>query len=773
MWRAQRVTTAKRERWALGQKSTHGLRILGCLALLTGSAFGLPQQYMQEGLLVGAGGQPLVGRHRLTIRLYANEAGGAPLFEEIHNDVELFEGYYAVAVGSVRALDGALFGRDTLYLGLAVDAGAELAPRTPFKKVPAAFWADTALNVVGDITPRTVRVGGGVVIDQNGRWVGDPTGLVGPPGPQGVAGPVGPQGPAGVAGGNGSPDTPAQVLGKLVQVDGAGTGLDADLLDGLQADRFMRTDIDTGSVGRISAGDGLRVSAAGREIANIIGGAVGDAGRQLRLEAQDDVQEGGHLHLDGAANDQDWAIDTYQGNLRIFEPAPSNGQARRDGSLLIFRPGGEVNVNVSGNLTVGALNASALTIAGRTIIGADGTLNQAQWDLAAQVRVLTNTVGNPDRNMYINYPIRADSKTFLYNNPQVEGHLTVNGNVSLGGGFIHDVGVTYTCESGGGALGNCPNSGFWTFDKIVLEHNHADVQARMDATPLGSMNVEGQVLVDGDIRTNSNLRLGNNLYLGGNTIYDVGVTYTCEAGAAALGACPNAGAWTFNKLAITNTQAEVPARLAAIPNGSLNLQGQLRADGQILSLNNIVATGQLQAGQSVLATGVLQLGAGAGERLTAAQLATLVGGGNADALHTHAGLGGRKPWRQIGNLNDFFNLRAQYPFTDYEFGVTYNTFSILPVVFSNWNGGWRVTGQYSYIVGDRFPWEGGNSFTHGGSIWTWDTQGAADNACNTAGSWFQYYFLHYGNPNPHNGHGDTYFWGSNACSVPNLYVREL
>lgn len=45
-------------------------------------------------------------------------------------------------------------------------------------------------------------------------------------------GPRGSQGPQGDAGANGSPDTPVQVRDKLLQVDGAGSGLDADTIDG-------------------------------------------------------------------------------------------------------------------------------------------------------------------------------------------------------------------------------------------------------------------------------------------------------------------------------------------------------------------------------------------------------------------------------------------------------------------------------------------------------------------------------------------------------------
>ena len=75
------------------------------------------------------------------------------------------------------------------------------------------------------------------------------TGPQGPQGPSGSQGPAGPTGPTGAtgsqglqgpAGADGSPDTAAQVLAKLVTVDGPGSGLDADKLDGNQASAFAR-----------------------------------------------------------------------------------------------------------------------------------------------------------------------------------------------------------------------------------------------------------------------------------------------------------------------------------------------------------------------------------------------------------------------------------------------------------------------------------------------------------------------------------------------------
>jgi hypothetical protein len=60
-----------------------------------------------------------------------------------------------------------------------------------------------------------------------------PQGPQGPQGAQGAQGATGPQGPAG------SPDSAAQVLDKVLTVDGAGSGIDADTVDGKQADEFL------------------------------------------------------------------------------------------------------------------------------------------------------------------------------------------------------------------------------------------------------------------------------------------------------------------------------------------------------------------------------------------------------------------------------------------------------------------------------------------------------------------------------------------------------
>jgi hypothetical protein len=69
--------------------------------------------------------------------------------------------------------------------------------------------------------------------------------------PAGERGPVGPPGEAGADGADGadgSPDTPQQVLDKIKQVDGGGSGLVSDLLDGQDSSAFLGANASAGGV---------------------------------------------------------------------------------------------------------------------------------------------------------------------------------------------------------------------------------------------------------------------------------------------------------------------------------------------------------------------------------------------------------------------------------------------------------------------------------------------------------------------------------------------
>ncbi|MEE2787908.1 MAG: collagen-like protein, partial [Myxococcota bacterium] len=223
-----------------------------CLLSLPMAAHAFPDVFVQEGLVTDEDGRPYIGDYDITVRLYTEVRGGNAVFEETHEAVPFVEGYYAIAVGSRSdtLAQVILSGENTeLYLAITVDGGDELTPRIALTKVPATFMADLATTLVPttDLNINSVSISGNTVIDANGRWVGESTGLRGPKGDkgdqgeqgiQGVKGDKGDKGDAGDEGQQGSPDTPQQVRDKLLQADGTGSNIDADLIDGISSGSF-------------------------------------------------------------------------------------------------------------------------------------------------------------------------------------------------------------------------------------------------------------------------------------------------------------------------------------------------------------------------------------------------------------------------------------------------------------------------------------------------------------------------------------------------------
>ena len=115
------------------------------------------------------------------------------------------------------------------------------------------------------------------------------TGTMGPAGPAGSTGPAGPQGAAGAQGAkgdtgaqgiqgepgtSGSADTPQQILSKLVTVDGAGSGLDASLLDGLNSTAFLGVNAKAADSNEL---DGINSTGFAR-LSTISGGSINVGG---------------------------------------------------------------------------------------------------------------------------------------------------------------------------------------------------------------------------------------------------------------------------------------------------------------------------------------------------------------------------------------------------------------------------------------------------------------------------------------------------------------
>lgn len=175
--------------------------------LLAGAARSdVPSTITQQGRLFDAGtGQPIKGELKVTFAIYENQLTQSPLWLETH-DVGFEEGYFSVEIGSVLPFQDKTFETAPRYLGIAVGDDPEMSPRARIGSVPFAL---VARDAIGNITPSSVTIPDyGLVINSNGKWVGDPSGLQGPPGPAGPKGDKGDPGPAGAAGPKG--DTGSQ-----------------------------------------------------------------------------------------------------------------------------------------------------------------------------------------------------------------------------------------------------------------------------------------------------------------------------------------------------------------------------------------------------------------------------------------------------------------------------------------------------------------------------------------------------------------------------------
>lgn len=173
--------------------------VAGSLALAGAAYAKVPSTLTHQGRLFDAAGKPQAGSVDIQFAIYSSAAGGTALWTEVAT-VALDDGYFSTELGSITPIPDSVLATDGLFLGITVGNDAEMTPRSEIRSVPFALRAG---DVTGDIHPTTVTVGGSMVIDETGKWVGDPTGLVGPQGPAGpagAAGPAGPQGPTGLTG---------------------------------------------------------------------------------------------------------------------------------------------------------------------------------------------------------------------------------------------------------------------------------------------------------------------------------------------------------------------------------------------------------------------------------------------------------------------------------------------------------------------------------------------------------------------------------------------
>ncbi|WAS96683.1 collagen-like protein [Nannocystis punicea] len=178
------------------------------MAPLAAHALAVPELVTHQGRLFDANGSLVNGAHDLTFTIHDAEVAGNEVWSETIT-VDFDDGYFSVRLGEQLVLDENVFDGSTRWLGITVDADPEMTPRAAIVSVPYAMFAG---DVRGEINPTNVNIQGfGAVIDANGQWVGDPSGLIGPAGPPGPAGPAGPAGSEGPAGPSGPAGPPGAV----------------------------------------------------------------------------------------------------------------------------------------------------------------------------------------------------------------------------------------------------------------------------------------------------------------------------------------------------------------------------------------------------------------------------------------------------------------------------------------------------------------------------------------------------------------------------------
>ncbi|MFZ1731283.1 MAG: hypothetical protein WBQ23_09585 [Bacteroidota bacterium] len=127
------------------------LQALILLTVITATSRAQDQVISYQGVLTDISGQPVAnGSHSLTFALYDAQTGGAALWSEVQNATTT-NGVFNVQLGRATALT-LPFDRQ-YWLGIRVETGAELTPRSPLNMVPYAIHASSirGISAGGDL----------------------------------------------------------------------------------------------------------------------------------------------------------------------------------------------------------------------------------------------------------------------------------------------------------------------------------------------------------------------------------------------------------------------------------------------------------------------------------------------------------------------------------------------------------------------------------------------------------------------------------------------
>ncbi|MEO0053867.1 MAG: hypothetical protein ABIK22_06935, partial [candidate division WOR-3 bacterium] len=114
-------------------------------ALIGVDAIVIPRMLSYQGRLTDSLGNPVPdGNYQLTFRLYTQETGGTPFWNEVQT-VSVRNGIFSVLLGSVTPISS-IPDAGTVYLSLQVGTGSELTPRLRIVSAAYAFLTERAAN---------------------------------------------------------------------------------------------------------------------------------------------------------------------------------------------------------------------------------------------------------------------------------------------------------------------------------------------------------------------------------------------------------------------------------------------------------------------------------------------------------------------------------------------------------------------------------------------------------------------------------------------------
>lgn len=104
----------------------------------------VPEIISYQGILSDSNGAPLTGIYNLTVRIYDEE--GAEIWHESHTEVAVNGGVFNIHLGSVIPFGATVDFSIPYWLGVSINGGTELTPRTQFTSVGTALMAKRVMD---------------------------------------------------------------------------------------------------------------------------------------------------------------------------------------------------------------------------------------------------------------------------------------------------------------------------------------------------------------------------------------------------------------------------------------------------------------------------------------------------------------------------------------------------------------------------------------------------------------------------------------------------